>query len=147
MDRVITADGLTMMADCQEVFTVIAGFNGNDYIVEIDDATKKKTWHLYMPPDENEDDLKTFEGPMLAIVESQIKTSMEKHISKPKQKCEQPLEETVVVKDPAKKKKSTTKKQTKQNLPTIDLEKETYNLELNNPLPPIPKKKIVFKKK
>lgn len=64
MERII-ANGTTIYANNQDLYTVITANDGNDYIVE--NINNTKVWNLYMPPDESEDELQCFEGPILAL--------------------------------------------------------------------------------
>ena len=73
MERII-ANGTAIYAKNQDVYTVLAANDGNDYIVEMKDDDK--IWTLYMPPDESEDELECYEGPILALSNSKLdKTS------------------------------------------------------------------------
>ena len=65
MNRIIAANGKTVFAKNEDVYTVMAGDDGNDYIVELENNSK--IWNTYMPPEESEDELICFEGPILAL--------------------------------------------------------------------------------
>jgi hypothetical protein len=69
MKRII-ANGTTIYAENQDVYSVITANDGNDYIVEVE--KNEKIWNLYMPLDESEDELECFEGPILALPSSKI---------------------------------------------------------------------------
>jgi hypothetical protein len=129
MERIIAAHGKAVYAKNEDLYTVMAGDDGNDYIVEIEN--NQKIWNKYMPPEEAEQDLACYEGPVLALPNVKI----EKTQQHPSGSEEPPLKFV-----PLSKKKTLTFKPKQTDSPKYQnvLEKESYET---------PSKKKIIKKK
>jgi hypothetical protein len=126
MDRIIAANGKTIYAKNEELYTVMAGDDGNDYIVETTNTNENK-WHIYMPPEEPEDELICYEGPILALPNVKLeKTKNPTEHAEPMKFLPPPKKKTLVF-------KPTAESQKLQNV----LQKENYET---------PKKKVLKKK-
>ena len=125
MDRIIAANGKTIYAKNEELYTVMAGDDGNDYIVESINSNDNK-WHIYMPPEEPEDELICYEGPILALPNVKL------------EKTKNPTEHAEPMKfSPPPKKKTLIFKPTDSPKLQNVLQKENYET---------PKKKVLKKK-
>jgi hypothetical protein len=128
MERIIAAHGKTVYAKNEDLYTVMAGDDGNDYIIELEN--NEKVWNKYMPPEESEDELACYEGPVLALPNVKI------------EKAQIPIdsEEPVKLMPPPKKKTLMSKpKPTESPKYQNVLQKDSYE---TTP----PKKKIIKKK-
>lgn len=119
--HIISAEGLAMVADKEDLYTVIACSDGYDYIVETENGVK--VWKVYMPHDE-EDDPVVEEKPVLLedIIPPVTNEKSKKGIKtengdapkkkgrKPKVIQETKQEEEIVEKKPVVEKKTAVKK-------------------------------------
>jgi hypothetical protein len=74
--HIISAEGLAVVAEKEDLYTVIAGSDGYDYIVEL--VNGAKVWKSYMPHDEEEEDLPVVEDKPVLLEDIMPPVSQEK---------------------------------------------------------------------